>query len=112
MSGRLLLGTAALLAALAGAQAAHLSKDDVQKLIARCEAAREARLKPLREKEIEDCMRDAEARRMRKEDCREFYKDFGNARYTGKGVTPRMFHDLPECKASDEAEDHLRMHPQ
>lgn len=110
MIARLLLAAAVLFAA--AAYSGHLSRDDVQKLVARCEAAREARLKPLREKEIEDCMRDAEARRMRKEDCKEFFKDFGNARYTGKGVTLRMFHDLPECKASDEAEDHLRMHPQ
>jgi hypothetical protein len=108
----LVLGAAALLAVVPEAHARHLSKDDVQKLLARCAAAREVRLKPLRDKEIEECVRTAEARRMRKEDCQEFYKDFGNARYTGKGVMPRMFHDLPECQASDEAEDHQRMYPQ
>ena len=112
MTAALLLGVALLLLAAPGAHAKHLSKEEVQKLVARCEAAREVRLKPLRDKQIEQCMREADARRMRKEDCVEFYKDFGNAAYTGKGVVPRMFYELPECRASDEAEEHQRMQPQ
>jgi hypothetical protein len=109
---RALLGAAALLAAMPDADARHLSKDEVQKLVARCEAAREVRLKPLREKEIQECERTAEARRMRREDCKEFFKDFGNAQYAGGRTMPRMFHDIPECRASDEAEEHQRMQPQ
>jgi hypothetical protein len=102
-----------LLAIAAGsADATHLSREQVAKLVERCEAAREARLKPLREKEIQECERTAEAQRIRKENCAQYFKDYGEARNTGRGVVPRMFHNIAECQTSEEAELHQRMHPQ
>jgi hypothetical protein len=104
---------AALLAIGAGsAGATHLSRDQVKKLVERCEAAREARIKPLRDREIQECERTAAAQRIRKENCAEYFKDFGESHKTGRGVVPRMFHDIPECQASEEAELHQRMQPQ
>ncbi len=73
----------------------------VRALEQKCEAAREAKLKPLREAEIARCK--AEKRNDAAE-CERFWSDYGNAvRMPNGTMQPRMFHDLPECLAADEA---------
>lgn len=98
-----------LLAALAfAAGAAHLTETDVAAAVARCEAAREAQIAPLREAAIASCVargqKDADA-------CAYYHRDYGNPVETPTGLRPRLFHDLPECVASDAAQKHLRLYP-
>lgn len=73
---------------------------EVAALEARCEMEREARIKPLRDKEIANCL----ANRSDKDYCNTFWKDYGNAvRLPNGGMVPRMFDDLPSCIAAFEA---------
>ena len=61
----------------------------------RCEDAREERIAPLREAEIEQCI---ETETGDRQWCEAFWADYGDARRTESGhLIPRMFHDLPEC---------------
>ena len=61
----------------------------------RCELAREKKLKPMREKLIEECVTE---KRKEREYCTNFYSTYGDAIHHANGrVQPRMFHDLPEC---------------
>jgi hypothetical protein len=74
---------------------------DVAALEAKCEAEREAKIKPLRDVEIAKCKAD------QNNDpgyCERFWKDYGNTRrgVTG-GTIPRMFWDLPICVAAFKA---------
>ena len=73
----------------------------VAALEAKCEAEREAKIKPLRDVEIAKCKAD------QSNDpgyCERFWKDYGNATRSAKGGTiPRMFGDLPICVAAFEA---------
>ena len=74
---------------------------DVVALEAQCEQEREARIRPLREMEIEKCQADA---RNDADYCVRYWKDYGNAMRTTKGaMTPRMFDDLPVCIAAFKA---------
>lgn len=74
---------------------------DVEELEAQCEQEREARIKPLRDMEIEKCKED------KNNDpayCERFWKDYGNStRVARGGMTPRMFDDLPVCQAAFQA---------
>jgi hypothetical protein len=74
---------------------------DVAALEAKCEAEREARIKPLRDAEIAKCKSD------HNNDpgyCERFWKDYGNSMRGAKGGTiPRMFSDLPTCVAAFKA---------
>ncbi len=76
-------------------------RSDVEALEAQCEQEREARIKPLREMEIEKCKAD------KNNDpayCERFWKDYGNAvRTASGGMIPRMFDDLPVCQAAFKA---------
>ncbi len=70
-------------------------------LEARCEAARQAKLQPLREQEIANCKAEA---RNDPAYCERFYKDFGEGGRNLNGAPiPRKFDDLPECVAAREA---------
>lgn len=74
---------------------------DVAELEAACEAAREAKLKPIRDGLIADCKQD---KRNDPGWCERFYSDYGEAGRTASGaIRPRMFDDLPECVAAMEA---------
>ena len=65
----------------------------------RCEAAREARLAPLREQAIDECVSRPRSTRTRAQ-CEEFYRDFGQGGGTvGGGFRAPMFIDVPECQA-------------
>jgi hypothetical protein len=73
---------------------------EVAALEARCEQDREAKIKPLREMEIKNCL----ANRSDLDYCTTFWKDYGNAVRLKNGATiPRMFDDLPSCVAAFEA---------
>ena len=66
-----------------------------------CEQEREERLAPLREQEIEDCVRNRSSR----EDCERKYRDFGSSgRTVTGGYRARMYDQLPACIAAREAE--------
>lgn len=67
----------------------------VAALESRCEADREAKIKPLRDMEIAKCKAD---RRNDPEFCASYWKDYGNASRAANGtMNPRMFDDLPSC---------------
>lgn len=82
-----------------------LDEAEVKALEARCEAAREARLKPLREAEIAKCKSDE---RNDPAYCERFWSDYGNAvRLPNGRMQPRLFDDLPECTAAYNARRQL-----
>ena len=103
MKGIALLLTLGL--ASSAAFAAEVTQEQVTALEAQCEAAREAKLKPLREAEIERCKAQ---KRTDPGYCERFYSDLGNASRRPNGtMTPRMFEDLPECIAAAKARSEL-----
>lgn len=65
-------------------------------LDAECEAAREQKLAPEREKYVEECVRN-KARNSR-EDCERFYSDYG----ARSGNRAPLYYDLPECVSAFE----------
>lgn len=70
----------------------------LEELRQRCEAAREAKLAPLREQAIEDCVSRPRSTRTRAQ-CEEFYRDFGQGGGTvDGGFRAPMFIDVPECQ--------------
>jgi hypothetical protein len=74
---------------------------DVAALEAKCEAEREAKIKPLRDAEIAKCKADPNNDPAY---CERFWKDYGNAmRGANGGTIPRMFGDLPICVAAFKA---------
>jgi hypothetical protein len=92
------------------ATARHISEQQVKALEATCEKAREAKLAPLREQAIKDCIAQPRSDPVL---CREHFKDFGAARRLASGaVNPRMFHNIPECAAAEEARQHFGLYPQ
>lgn len=92
-SGVLLLLVTTALPAIAADRATEQSQ-------ARCEAARQAKLEPLRLAEIEKCVKN----RGKRSDCERKFAQYGDATRTqgGKAI-PRMFDDLPECVAARNA---------
>ena len=71
----------------------------LEELSQRCDAAREAKLAPLREEAIQECVSRPRSTRTRAE-CEEFYRDFGQGGGTvGGGFRAPMFIDVPECQA-------------
>ncbi len=94
-----------LAALLVGAFAALASAEDVSKvpldeLDARCEAAREEKIAPLREEKIEVCKAD---RGTDPAYCERFYSTYGDGGKSPTGAyVPPMFNDLPECKVAEE----------
>jgi hypothetical protein len=79
----------------------------VRELEQRCEAVREAKLKPLRDAEIERCIED---QRREADYCHRYWSDYGNAvRLPNGRFRPRMFDDLPECVAAHKARRDLNM---
>ena len=75
--------------------------ENVAALEAKCEAARAAHIKPLRDAEIAKCKADG---RNDPGYCERFWSDYGNAHRMPNGVmSPRMFDDLPECVSAAQA---------
>lgn len=89
--------------------ARHLTEQQVKALEATCEKAREAKIAPLREQAVKECIAQPRSDPVY---CRDYFKDFGAARRLASGaVTPRMFHNIPECTAADEARQHFGLYP-
>lgn len=82
-----------LLVSLAAAQSALAGSSDKKQaeLDAACEAAREAKLAPMRAEFIEECV--DKKQRPDRASCERFYADFGNQ----AGDRAPLFYDLPEC---------------
>lgn len=78
-----------------------ITKMSHEALDRRCEDAREKKIAPLREAEIATCM---ETETGDHAWCETFWADYGDPSRTVSGpLTPRLFHDLPECvEALDE----------
>lgn len=77
---------------LALATTATADRDAKQaKLDAACEQAREAKLAPLREQYIEECVKNKE--QPDRKSCEVFYADYG----AQSGHRAPLFYDLPEC---------------
>jgi len=76
-------------------------ESDVAALEARCEAERQAKIKPLQEMEIAKCKADQHNDAAY---CERYWKDYGNAvRGINGRVIPRMFDELPVCVAAFKA---------
>jgi hypothetical protein len=74
---------------------------NVAALEAKCEAAREAHLKPLRDAEIAKCKANG---RNDPGYCERYWSDYGDASRLANGtMRTRMFDDLPECVAAAQA---------
>ena len=72
-----------------------ITKMSLEELDRRCEDAREAMIAPLREAEIAKCVQTGTGDQAW---CETFWADYGEPIRTESGaLTPRMFHDLPEC---------------
>jgi hypothetical protein len=82
-------------------QAVDITQMSLSELDKRCEAAREKKIAPLRAAEIANCI---ETETGDQAWCETFWADYGEPRRLASGgLTPRMFHDLPECtEALDE----------
>jgi hypothetical protein len=78
---------------------------EVAALESQCAAAREAKIKPLREAEISKC------KASRPDDpayCDRYWSDYGNAKRLPNGtMSPRMFDDLPICVQATQARQAL-----
>ncbi len=73
----------------------NISNMTLIELDQRCDDARENRIAPLREAEIEKCIQN---KRNDPAWCERFNADFGEGGRTVSGnIRPRMFDDLPEC---------------
>jgi hypothetical protein len=99
--------TIAVIAMLAVSSFAKADEAAVQALERKCEAAREAKLKPLRDAEIARCKTE-----QNKEAgyCERYWSDFGDAKRNPNGtMQPRMFSDLRECVAAEDARRKLRL---
>ena len=74
---------------------------EVAALESQCAAAREAKIKPLREAEVAKCKA---ARPEDPEYCERYWSDYGNAKRVANGtMSPRMFDDLPICVSAYQA---------
>jgi hypothetical protein len=79
---------------------------EVAALEAQCEKDREAKIKPLRDEEIQKCV----AARSSLEDCKTIWADYGNPMRLANGrMSPRMFDDLPSCVAAFEARQEFNL---
>jgi hypothetical protein len=82
---------------------------EVAALDSQCAAAREAKIKPLRNAEIAKC------KAARADDpayCERYWSDYGNATRRSNGtMSPRMFDDLPVCVSAQQARKAMTQNP-
>ena len=82
---------------------ADSSRDHKQATLdAACEQAREAKLAPLRERFVEECVQNEE--QPDRESCEAFYADYG----AQSGNRAPLFYDLPECVEAFEYQNSQR----
>ena len=93
------MGGALLLTSASAAQS--ITIDQVHALDRRCEAARTAKLEPIRARKVNRCVAKGERSR---EECATFFSTYGNnsSRVRG-GVVRGQFYDLPQCVAAKKA---------
>lgn len=99
-----------MLAAFAGASAALAQSEDELKRLAeldrKCEAARLAKLAPIRAELIDKCVR---IDRRPREACEGEFAHYGDTKATVHGrAIAGLFYDLPECVAAFEARQKYR----
>ncbi|MFZ9053993.1 MAG: DUF4124 domain-containing protein [Woeseiaceae bacterium] len=76
-------------------KALDITQISLEELDRRCEEAREKRIAPLRNAEIEQCIETGTGDQAW---CETFWADYGDAVRAASGaIIPRMFNDLPEC---------------
>jgi len=96
----------AAIALLAFTNLACADEASIRALEQACEAAREVKLKPLRDAEIARCKTESHSEA---DYCERFWSDYGNAKRLPNGtMEPRMFDDLPECIAAQDARRKLK----
>ncbi|MEJ2534350.1 MAG: hypothetical protein P8008_02490 [Gammaproteobacteria bacterium] len=89
---RCTIAVCAILLTIPAAAATETWFSDRQaELDAACEAARQKKLAPERERLIEECVR--EKQRPDRAACERFLADYGNR----SGNRPALYYDLPEC---------------
>lgn len=89
---------------------ADISQMSLAELDRRCEAAREARIAPMRAAQIENCI---EAGTGDRAWCENFWADYGAASRTPSGeFIPGMFYDLPECIEAWEEGQRRALYPE
>jgi hypothetical protein len=75
----------------------------------RCEAARQEKIAPLKAAEITNCV---QAGTGDQDWCETFWADYGAPRrLESGGLTPPMFHDLPECVEAFEENNRRGLNP-
>ena len=73
-----------------------ISEMSLEELDARCEAAREKLIAPIREQTIAECKAN---QRTDPAACERMHADLGEPQRAPNGtMTPRMFHDIPPCQ--------------
>lgn len=89
----------------AGAQSESELKR-LDELDRKCEAARAAKLAPIRAELIDKCVRNDKRPRA---DCESEYANYGNTHHLAGGkAAAGLFYDLPECVAAFEARQKYR----
>ncbi|MGI9025783.1 MAG: hypothetical protein ACR2GP_09400 [Burkholderiaceae bacterium] len=94
-----ILGLVLLLGSASAAEPITIAQ--VHALDQRCEAARTAKLEPIRARKVEQCIaRDKRSR----DECATFFSTYGNnsSRVSG-GVVRGQFYDLPQCVVAKKA---------
>ena len=75
-----------------------IANNDIQTLSKNCDDARQAKLTPLRNEAISECISKDKKSKDAKQKCERFYADFGaSTHFKSGGHKERMFNDLPEC---------------
>jgi len=87
-----------------------IAKMSLVDLDRRCEDVREEKIAPRREAEIAKCIRTETGDQAW---CETFWADYGDASRTASGgLTPRLFHDLPECIEAWEERNRRGLYPE
>ncbi len=96
---------AAICLLLSTAAPAQQAVQTVDALNARCEAARQQKLAPIRERKIAECERSAQKPTA---GCATFYSTYGdNSAHANGSVVRGRFYDLPECRRANRAAQRL-----
>jgi hypothetical protein len=87
-----------------------ITKMSLADLERRCEAARQKKIAPLKAAEITKCVQEGTGDQNW---CETFWADYGApTRRASGGMTPPMFHDLPECVDAYEETRRRGLYPQ
>jgi hypothetical protein len=83
------------------------ASDTQRELEQKCEQARAAKIRPLQQQKVDECVAEPAADRGEKKtraQCEDYWRDYGWGHATGPGRRkPGMFEDIPECVAAHKA---------